>query len=82
MSVQNRVRQFIIENFYVSDPTQLADDTSLITDGYVDSTGMLELITFLEQEYGLRVQDQEMIPENMETIGRITAFVTHKLQEA
>jgi acyl carrier protein len=78
MTVQQRVRQFIIENFYVSDPSELTDDASLITGGWVDSTGMLELISFLEEEYEIRVADTEMTPENLDAIVRIAAFVQRK----
>lgn len=78
MDVQERVKRFIVDNFYVSDPAQLATDTSLITGGYVDSTGMLEVITFLESEFGIRIQDQEMVPDNLETIGQIASFVARK----
>lgn len=78
MDVQARVKQFIVDNFYVSDPAELGAETSLITGGYVDSTGMLEVITFLESEFGIRIKDQEMVPENLETIGRIAGFVARK----
>ena len=82
MDVHARVKQFIVENFYVSDPAELTEDTSLITGGYVDSTGMLEMIAFLEREFGIRVKDQEMVPENLETIGQIAEFVARKKAEA
>ena len=82
MTTEQRIRQFIVENFYVSDPSELADDTSLITSGYVDSTGMLEVISFLESEFGIRIRDQEMIPENLETIARISAFIGRKKMAA
>lgn len=82
MTTEQRIRQFIVENFYVSDPTELADDTSLITSGFVDSTGMLEVIAFLESEFGIRIRDQEMIPENLETIARIAAFIGRKKMAA
>ncbi len=78
MSVAERVKQFIVSNFYVSDPAALGTDTSLITGGFVDSTGMLELIAFLEKEFAIRVTDQETVPENLETIGRIVTFVGQK----
>ena len=78
MTVQQRVKQFIVENFYVTDPSELADDASLIQGGWVDSTGMLELISFLEQEYGIRIGDTEMNPENLDGIARIAAFVGRK----
>jgi acyl carrier protein len=77
-AIAQRVRQFIAENFFVSDPSTLPDDASLITGGFVDSTGLLEVISFLETEYGIRVLDEETIPENLETIGRIAAFVDRK----
>ncbi len=78
MSVQERVRQFIIENFYVADPSELTDDASLIQGGWVDSTGMLELIAFVEAEFGIRVVDSEMVPENMDGIAKLAAFVARK----
>ena len=78
MTVQERVRGFILEYFYVSDPAELTDEISLIDSGYVDSTGMLEIILFLEGEYGFHIEDQETIPENLETISRIAAFVARK----
>jgi acyl carrier protein len=78
MTIQERVKQFIVENFYVSEPAELTEETSLIQGGYVDSTGMLEVIAFLEGEYGIKVADQETVPENLETIGRIGAYVARK----
>ena len=78
MEIQQRVRQFISENFYVSDAAALTDDASLITAGVVDSTGMLEVITFLESEYKISIDDREMTPENLETIVRIARFVAQK----
>lgn len=77
MNMKQQIRQFIVENFYVSDPDELTADTSLIT-GYVDSTGMLEVIAFLEETFAIRIADREMVPENLETIGRIGAFVARK----
>lgn len=81
-AVAERVRRFIVENFFVSDPSTLTDDGSLITGGFVDSTGLLEVIAFLESEYGIRVADHEMVPDNLETIDRISAFVARKRQAA
>ena len=78
MSVSERVKKFIQDNFYVSDPGQLAEGASLITGGLVDSTGMLEVIGFLESEFGIRVLDEEMVPDNLESIGQIAAYVARK----
>ncbi len=78
MTIQELVRRHIMDNFYVSDPTELADDASLIAGGWVDSTGMLEVIAFLEETFGIKIEDQEMMPQNLETIARIAAFVVRK----
>ena len=78
MTTQQRVRRFIGENFYVADPEELAEETSLIDGGYVDSTGMLELIAFLETEFDLKISDAEMVPENLGSIGQIAALVARK----
>lgn len=78
MTIQDQVREFILESFYVSDPAELTDDVSLIESGVVDSTGMLEVILFLEGTYGIRVLDTDTTPENLETLSRIAAFVAGK----
>jgi acyl carrier protein len=82
MAIQQRVKQFIVENFYISDPAELKEDTSLIEGGYVDSTGMLELIAFLESEYGFRVEETETVPENLGSVGQIAAYVARKKPSA
>lgn len=81
MDVSDRLRGFILEVFYLSDPAQLTDDVSLINSGIVDSTGMLDIILFVESEFGITVRDDETRPENFETIARLTAFVERKLAE-
>lgn len=78
MNVQERVRQFIIQNFYVADPAELTDDASLIAGGWVDSTGMLEVMSFLETEFKIRIADTEMIPENLDSVAKIAKFVAGK----
>lgn len=78
MRVDERIRQFIQQTFYVDDVARLSDDASLINEGIVDSTGMLEVIAFLESEYKIRVEDKETVPANLETIGQITRFVARK----
>ena len=76
------MRSFILEYAYVSDPEELTDEVSLLDSGYVDSTGMMEVILFLEGEYAIHVEDHETIPENLETIARIAAFVARKQSAA
>jgi acyl carrier protein len=71
-----RVRQFIQENFFVSGP--LGDDESLLDQGIIDSTGVLEVIGFIETGFQIQVLDEEMLPENLDSIARIAAFVERK----
>ncbi len=78
MTIEQRIKQFIVENFYVSDADALTADTSLINGGYVDSTGMLELVGFLEVEYAIQVSEEELVPENFETIARMVAYLDGK----
>lgn len=72
------VKEFIVQNFYVPDGDALADDTSLLDQGIVDSTGVLEVTSFLEKEFGIKIEDAEMLPENLDTIGNIVAFLRRK----
>jgi acyl carrier protein len=75
---KTKIRQFVCSNFYVPDPEGLADDASLLDAGIVDSTGVLEVITFLESEFGITVDDAEMVPENLDSIDHLVAFVGRK----
>lgn len=82
MTVRDQVHRFVVGHFYVSDASTVTDDVSLIDSGIVDSTGMLEVIMFLETEFGIRVLDRETVPENLETIARIASYVERKRAEA
>jgi acyl carrier protein len=78
MNLKSEVRAFITRNFYVPDGTTIADNASLLDQGVIDSTGVLEVISFLEDVFQLTVEDTEMVPENLDSIDRITAFVERK----
>lgn len=82
MTVQDQVREFIVASFFVADPSELTDDLSLIDSGIVDSTGMLDVILFLEERYAFHVEDHETTPANLETIGRIGRYVDRKRTQA
>ena len=77
--LRTQVRQFIISNFYVARPDQLANSTSLMDTGIMDSTGVLELMSFLETTFAIKVADQELLPENFDSVDRITTYLTGKL---
>jgi acyl carrier protein len=72
------IKHFIVENFYVPDAATLRDDASLIESGIVDSTGVLEVIAFLERRYAIQVGDDEIVPENLDSVARIAEFVARK----
>jgi acyl carrier protein len=78
MDIKQQVRAFITSNFYVADPATLADDASLLDQGIIDSTGVLEIIMFLEDTFGFKVEDSEMLPENLDSIENIASFVARK----
>jgi acyl carrier protein len=76
------VREFIETNFYVADPAMIADECSLLDQGIVDSTGVLEVIAFIEREFGLRVPDREVLPENFGSIAAIVSYIDRKSQRS
>jgi len=79
MSVEAKVRGYILENFlFTDDQSALDSSVSLLENGTMDSTGVLEVINFLEEEFGISVADEEMIPENLESVDNIVAFVARK----
>ena len=77
------LRQFIVDNFlFGKEDAPLANSDSLLEQGIIDSTGVLELVGFLEQKYGITVQDEELVPENLDSIDRLIRFVSHKVEIA
>lgn len=79
MSVESRIRNYILENYlFTEDQGMLGSDDSFLQKNILDSTGMLEVIYFLEDEFGIKVLDEEMIPENLDSVNRIVAFLGRK----
>ena len=75
----NTVRNFIIENFIFEEDENLKEDTSFLENGIIDSTGILELVTFLEESYGITVEDEELVPENLDSIANVVQYIQTKL---
>lgn len=79
MTLHAELRQFILENYLLTrDESALVDSDSLTARGILDSTGALELALHLEERYGVTVQDEELHPDNLDSIDRIAAFVERK----
>jgi acyl carrier protein len=76
--VQNKIRTFIVENYLFGDDEGLESHTSFLDEGIVDSTGILELIEFISEEFSIIVEDDELVPENLDSIDNVTAFVGRK----
>jgi acyl carrier protein len=83
MSIEAVIRGYILENFlFTDDNGRLQDDTSFLEEGIVDSTGVLELVMFVEETFGVSVEDEEIVPENFDSVGRLARYVRPKMGEA
>ena len=79
MNTKEQVRQYIAENFLFSDDgCSLPDDASFLEEGIVDSTGVLELVMFVQEEFGIAVSDDEIVPQNFDSIDRLAAYIETK----
>ena len=78
MEHKQAIREFIIENFLFGEANGLEDDSSFLENGIIDSTGILELVTFLEETYGIEVEDEELVPENLDSIANVVQYLTTK----
>ncbi len=82
MSSEEKIRGFILENYlFTDDQSELNNDDSFLDQGILDSTGILEIIFFIEDEFGIKIKDDEMVPENLDSVNRIVAFIERKQQE-
>jgi len=80
MSVEKEIRKFIEENFILDGNDNLSGEDSLLEKGIIDSTGVLELVAFIEENYSLKIKDEELIPENLDSIKSISRFIQEKLE--
>ena len=79
MEHKQAIREFIIDNFLFGEANGLKDDTSFLEEGIVDSTGILELVTYLEDEFSITVEDEELIPENLDSIDNVANYMQRKM---
>ena len=77
--LKDKIRKFIVEDFLFGDDNGLKDDTSFLDEGIIDSTGILELVSFLEEEFSISVEDEELIPENLDSIMNVVAYLEKKM---
>ena len=80
-TMQNEIRQFVIDNFLFGQADRpLGNSDSFLESGIIDSTGVLELIAFIESTYQVSIADDELVPANLDSIDRVSAFIERKLQ--
>jgi acyl carrier protein len=79
--MKEQLRKFIVENYLFGQKVEFSDEDSLQERGILDSTGVLELVTFLEDTWHITVADNELLPENLDSISRLAGYLERKLQE-
>ena len=73
------IRSYILENFlFTDDPSAIEDDASFLEQGIIDSVGALEIALFIEQHFGFSVKEDEMLPENLDSVDNLVAFIRRK----
>jgi acyl carrier protein len=81
LGVEQEIRKFIIDNFlFGEDDGKLSNDDSFLEQGLIDSTGALELVALLERTYGIKIEDHELDPENLDSINKLVRFINRKTQ--
>ena len=79
--LKDNLRNYILENFlFTDDPSELEDDDSFMEKGIIDSTGILEVIEFLESESDIKIEDEDMVPDNLDSVNKIVNFVARKTE--
>jgi acyl carrier protein len=82
MQIKNEIRKFIMENFLLDGEVNLSEEDSLLEKGIIDSTGVLELVAFIEETYSFKIKDEELVPENLDSISNISKFIENKMSGA
>lgn len=77
--MKDKIRKYIFENFiFEESDNDLKDDDSLLEKGIIDSTGVLEVVQFLEETFEIEVEDEELVPENLDSVNNLVSYVTKK----
>lgn len=83
MPIETLIRNYILENFlFTDDGSQLQNDASFLEEGIVDSTGVLEMVMFVEETFGVTVEDEEILPENFDSVTQLARYVRVKTEGA
>jgi acyl carrier protein len=77
--IVEKIKKYFEENFMIKWSETFSDEDSLLENGIIDSTGVLELVLFIEKNYGIKIADDELVPENLDSLINIKKFVEKKL---
>lgn len=79
INIKERLRAFIINNFLLgADTNNLSDNDSFLEKGIIDSTGIMELVGFVQETFDIRIEDMELMPDNLDSLNKLEAFITKK----
>ena len=78
--MKDKIRTFIVENFLFGHDEDLKDNSSFLDEGIIDSTGILELVNYLEEEFSITVDDDDLIPENLDSINNVVGYLERKIK--
>src|ERR1051326_1552252 len=81
MQIENKIREFILRNLYYAEDSYIGDDDSFLETGVIDSMGVMELVTFIQSEFGVVAAQQEIVVENFDSIRKLADFVRKKLPQ-
>jgi acyl carrier protein len=79
MQIKQELRQFVVDNFLFGSAQDLRDDASFLENGIIDSTGVLELIAFLEEHFGIALGERDLTPENLDSLDKVTTLVEMRM---
>ena len=79
MQIENQLKQFILKNLYFAEDDTLDDNSSFLETGVVDSTGVMELVAFVQTEFGVTVEPEDIVVENFDSIRKVAHFIRQKL---
>lgn len=80
LDIKDKIKQFIIDNFFFGSTSEsFADDDSFLENGIIDSTGILEIIEFIEETYEIKVENEELVPENLDSLNNVSQFIQKKM---
>jgi acyl carrier protein len=78
MNVQSDIREYIVDTFLFGEDDALTDESSFLAEGIIDSTGIMQLVSFLQDHYRITIEDEELVPDNLDSIQKITRFIEDK----